>query len=119
MSFGDSEALRNARLSVGSKQAEKMDCEAKLKKARVELRQLLEAEIFEHKGYLEEWEAQYNRLRGELETAIDTEAVFEQLTKLDRDRELVVPKLERLIELKATLPRDNSLQLSGRCLRVQ
>jgi len=103
LSFGDPEALCKARLSVGSKQAEKTDCEAKLTKARVELRQLLEAEISERRGHLEEWKAEYNRLRCELETAIDTEVVFERLTKLEGDRELVAPKLAHLIELKATL----------------
>ncbi len=71
--------------------------------ARVELRQLLEAQISEHRRQLEEWEAEHNRLRGVLETASNAETVFEQLIKLDRDRELVEPKLEHLIELKATL----------------
>jgi chromosome segregation ATPase len=103
ISFGDSAALREARSSVGSKEVEKADCQAELKIARVELLQLLEAQISEHRRQLEEWEAEYIRLCGLLETAGNTEPVFEQLAKLNRDQKLLEPELARLIELKATL----------------
>ncbi len=46
---------------------------------------------------------QYNRLRCVLETASNAETVFEQLIKLDHDRELVAPELAHLVELKTTI----------------
>ncbi len=66
---------------------------------------MLEAEISERRGQLEEWEAEYNRLRCVLETAsnAETQAVFKQLIKLDHDRELVAPELAHLVELKTTI----------------